>query len=498
MPQTAAERTVLAQLLAVRPESADAYTAALPGARAAVLGRLWRGLVYEPLSWVARREGGVLELADGRRLVGPPCDPYAVPGAGSSAGGAPALTLDGVRLRHPGELARALGFAAFARELDGSAASLALSRAAAPPAGAGRPDGGAWAWEQAVVDGHPYHPCCRHRPGFGVAEELAYAPEHRPLVRLALAPVMRTRARVSGEWPAELRDGRRLLIPVHPWQAAHVLTRTALTDGFDAHPLMALRTLAPAHSPRLHVKTALSARLTSSVRDISTGSIDSAAAVSALVADLAARLGGLLHVTRNLGAASAGRPELAAVVREAPEVYADAAAGEYVVPLAALAPQPPDRVAELARLALPVCLRLLGLGVALEAHGQNLLAVLGPDGRPRRLVYRDLADIRVSPARLARHGLTAPVLPARMLTDDPAALRRKLFGSLVAGALGPLAGSREVLRTALAAATAGLEPGADLTALRTRPLPVKALTLMRLDAGGAGGDRWTELPGPFG
>ncbi|NEC78128.1 IucA/IucC family siderophore biosynthesis protein, partial [Streptomyces sp. SID7958] len=66
----------------------------------------------------------------------------------------------------------------------------------------------------------------------------------------------------------------------------------------------------------------------------------------------------------------------------------------------------------LARLALAVGLRLLELGVALEAHGQNLLVVLSPSGEPRRLVYRDLADIRVSPARLARHGIRVPDLPA--------------------------------------------------------------------------------------
>ncbi|MGJ3561566.1 IucA/IucC family C-terminal-domain containing protein [Streptomyces sp. INA 01156] len=97
--------------------------------------------------------------------------------------------------------------------------------------------------------------------------------------------------------------------------------------------------------------------------------------------------------------------------------------------------------ARFARLALTVGLRLLDLGVALEAHGQNLLVVLEPDGEPVRLVYRDLADLRVSPERLARHGVPVPELPARMVTDDEPALRRKLFGSLVAGALAGTTGS---------------------------------------------------------
>lgn len=154
---------------------------------------------------------------------------------------------------------------------------------------------------------------------------------------------------------------------------------------------------------------------------------------------------------------------------------------------------------EFARLALGVCLELLDLGVALEAHGQNLLAVVDADDRTRHLVYRDLADIRISPARLARHGIPAPPVSGRLLDDDPAVLRRKVLGSVVTGALGPLAGDAPTLGTVLETATRGLAGTPDLRALRTEPLPAKALTLMRLaSAGGGGGDLWTELPNPSG
>ena len=74
-----------------------------------------------------------------------------------------------------------------------------------------------------------------------------------------------------------------MLVPVHPWQAAHVLKHEPVRDGFAAHPLMSLRTLAPADGGP-HVKTALSARLTSSVRDISVYSIETSAIVSAFAA----------------------------------------------------------------------------------------------------------------------------------------------------------------------------------------------------------------------
>ncbi|MEU9477438.1 IucA/IucC family protein [Streptomyces sp. NPDC048191] len=497
-----AEAEVAEELTALRPALLPRYTAELPGARAAVLTRLWRALAHEPLPWVTGRVRGAhglaLRLADGRTLYGPHADPYAT-----------SAYVTGVRLdreRHvdPAGLMSALAVphgAAFAAELAGSVASLALSRADADhpkewPAGVPT-EGRAreWEWEQRVTDGHPYHPGCRSRPGFSVADELAYGPEHRPVVELGTVPVAADGCLVTGDWPGELRDGERLLVPVHPWQADHVLKRS-YAPWRSAHPLLSLRTLALPDGP--HVKTALSARLTSSVRDISAYSVRAAAPLSGLAEELAARTDGLLHITRTTAAVSAHSPDLAALLRESPEVYARA--DEQVVPVAALAttglPDSPGWTAALARLALTVGLRLLDLGVALEAHGQNLLVILAADGTPRRLVYRDLADIRISPDRLARHGITPPPLTGRLVTDDETALRRKLFGSLVAGALAGTAGSAAALGAALSAAVPGMPDTPDLRALREGPLPAKALTLMRLSPRSPG-DRWTSLPNPL-
>ncbi|MEU7060940.1 IucA/IucC family protein [Streptomyces sp. NPDC046197] len=498
-----AEAEVAGELAAVRPGLVPRYAAELPGARAAVLSRLWRALAYEPLPWVVRREPAgpelVLRLADGRRLHGPRADPYA------TAAHVTVVRLGEEPYDDPARLVTDLSVphgTALAAELGHSVASLALSRADRPPGERDRqthPEewpGEDWEWEQRVVDGHPFHPNCRSRPGFSVAEQLAYGPEHRPVVDLCLVPVRAAECLVTGTWPEGLRDGERLLVPVHPWQAAHVLKRACEGGTITAHPLMSLRTLALPGGP--HVKTALSARLTSSVRDISVASVAASATLSAFAEDLAARTDGLLHITRTLGGATAHSPDLAALWREAPHEYA--APGEHVLPVAALAttglPDSPAWLAGFARLALAVCLRLLELGVALEAHGQNLLVVLSEAGAPLRLVYRDLADIRVSPARLAAHGVPAPRLPERNLTDDPTALRRKLFGSLVAGALAGTAGSAPALRTALETAVRDLPRTADLVALCEEPLPAKALTLMRLSPG-TPGDLWTELPNPL-
>ncbi|MBX7549201.1 IucA/IucC family siderophore biosynthesis protein [Streptomyces sp. NPDC004232] len=491
----AAEAEIAEELAAVRPALLPRYRAELPGARAAVLTRLWRALAHEPLPWITGRVRGAhslaLRLADGRTLHGPHADPYAT----SAYVGEVRLGQD----RHvgPAGLMTALGVPhadAFAAELAYSTASLALSRADADhPEEWPEHD---WEWEQRVTDGHPYHPNCRSRPGFSVAEQLAYGPEHRPVVELGTVAVPADACEQSGAWPQELRDGERLLLPVHPWQSEHVLGR-AHVPWRPARPLLSLRTLAlPGGGP--HVKTALSARLTSSVRDISAYSVRCAAPLGDLADQLTAHTGGLLHITRTLGAVTAGSPDLAALLREPPEAYAGP--GERVVPVAALPatglPDSPGWLAAFARLALTVGLRVLGLGVALEAHGQNLLVVLGPDATPRRLVYRDLADIRISPARLTAHGLTPPPLTGRLVTDDETALRRKLFGSLVAGALAATAGSAAPLAAALTAALPSLPAGDDLSALREGPVPAKALTLMRLSPR-TPGDQWTALPNPL-
>jgi DNA polymerase-3 subunit chi len=493
-----AEAEVADELAAVRPGLLPRYAAELSGARAAVLTRLWRALAHEPLPWITGREPGrdglTLRLRDGRRLRGPAADPYATTGYVTD------VRLDDVEYDHPALLMTDLAVphgTGFAAELAHSAASLALSRAAQEPVTDEWPELDP-EWEQRVVDGHPYHPNCRSRPGFSVAEQLAYGPEHRPVVELGTVPVAARECLVTGDWPDELRDGGRLLLPVHPWQATHVLKRTC-DAWLGAHPLMSLRTLAVPGGP--HVKTALSARLTSSVRDISVYSVGLSATLSSFAESLAARCDGLLHVTRTLGAATADSPDLAAVLRESPQTYAATDSGERVVPVAALAttalPASPSWLAEFTRLTLTVGLRLLELGVALEAHGQNLLVVLDRTGAPLRLVYRDLADIRVSPDRLTRHGIPVPELTGRIVTDDVTVLRRKLFGSLVAGALAGTAGSAPVLGAALETAVRDLPRTPDLAALAGGPLPTKALTLMRMSPGTAG-DQWAELPNPLG
>ncbi|NRQ38129.1 IucA/IucC family siderophore biosynthesis protein [Nonomuraea sp. NN258] len=530
------EADFAAELAVVRPGLSERYAAALAGARAAVLGRLWRALRFEPLPGVRSRGPLGVWLADGRRVTGPERSPY-------DSGGEALLWLDGVAYTHPAALLDAIALPGGERliaEVDNSVASLALSRAGAAAYAdrqanlAGYGPRSPEYDEQSVVDGHPYHPCCRTRPGFSVAEQLAYLPEHRPVVALDLLAVPRAQALVSGRWPASLTDGDRLLLPVHPWQSMHVLPelglRPYLAGAIAAHPQMSVRTLAPADGGA-HVKTSLTTRLTSAVRDISAGSVRVAVPLSDLVAELSERFGGRLRVARYLAGAAAvtdagPSADAAVLLREPPARFAGP--GERVIPVAALTTRPVHGrelihrlpagrdpagwLAAFARLAMDTTLGLLALGVGLEAHGQNLLVVVDGRGDPVRLVYRDLADVRLSPARLARAGVTPPPLPARLLVDDPEALRAKLFAALVGGTFGGLVATLgrggPASEQALWAVVAGAarrafdelpddaDTRADRAALFGPVLPVKALTLMRLD-GTPPGDSWATLPNPL-
>ncbi|HEV7899976.1 MAG TPA: IucA/IucC family protein, partial [Planosporangium sp.] len=475
-------------------------------------------------------------LTGGRELRGPAtaAQPFAVVAEGL------ALTVDGTPFHHPASLLAALDLSGHAdrlrTELDDSVANLALARAAQA-----EPDGGRPALErlsrlrpavaiahaeQFVVDGHPLHPCCRTRLGLSTADVLAYAPEHRAIVDLAVVDVPPERWVSTG---AGLPP--RLLM--HPWQRDHILDRhpglRPTGETVPARPLMSLRTLAPVNEPAWHVKTAVDVQMTSAVRIVSAAALHNGPALSALLADLVAGTPGLGLLAEVAAGAvvvdGAASRSLAMVRRRAPRP----APGEVVVPLAALAARSPadgrplvreavtlgysgrpaDLFAALVNLLFPALTTLLHLGVALEAHGQNMCVVLRR-GRPVGLLYRDLGGVRVSPRRLAAHGLAAPPLRGDLVSDDPEVLRTKLAAALLSTVVSELVAvlSREydldpgglwrIADAALADAYAALPAGAraDGDALRTRPWPVKATTAMRL-ADDPLEDRWSWHDNPF-
>lgn len=520
---------MLEEVRTVRPELAAAFSAELAGARAAVLGRLWGAFTREPLPGVGRpgRQGGTLtvSLEDGGRLEGaascaerfaqvPP--DFAVDGPAGPIT-EPVGLLATLKLCTPG--ARQL-----AGELDNSVVNLALARATARCSPRWVRD--SIDAEQAVVDGHPQHPCCRTRTGLSVAEVLAYAPEHRSVVDLALLAVSADCWQQAGSWPQELREANRVLVPLHPWQRDHVLPQypglTVADRSIGARPLLSLRSLAPLEAlPGHHIKTALDVQVTNYRRTISPAEVADGPLLSDLVAAVTdkAGYGDCLGILRELGGGAvriAGRacPSLAVMVRESCERFVGP--GEIAAPITAVydtdaswaAGDPVTWLVEFAELVLPPALTLLSMGIALEAHGQNTLVVLR-DGRPVRVLYRDLDGVRVSRRRLAAHGFELPPLVGDRACEEDEPLRTKLFGALLSGVFGELVavfsrGHRaepEELWAAVAGVArrvyAGLRPGGeDEDAFFGDTLPLKATTAMRL-ADTPGRAQWVRVPNPL-
>ncbi|GAA0807409.1 IucA/IucC family protein [Spirilliplanes yamanashiensis] len=470
-PDAAATRAHLARH---RPDLLGRYDAALPGARAAVLTRLWGALGREPVPGLTGRR-----TRDGRLTVELGGHTVAGPAAAARPHAAPVTAVETDRRQQddPAALARTLGLgAAFAAELANSVANLALARAgaAAPPTLAELhalgPVAALARAEQAVVDGHPLHPCCRTRLGLTTADVLAHAPEHGAVVTPELLRV--PGAHWRGPGPPEF--------PAHPWQAgrlrqAYPWVETVTTLG-PARALMSLRTLAPLDGGP-HLKTAVDVQMTSAVRTVSPAAVANGPRLSALLG----RLTRDLPVTVLAETGGAGVPDrrFGFVRRAAPAL----GPGEIAVPLAVFAAAPPllrDVAGADPRAWVRALTGLLGAfgtlldrGVACEGHGQNVLVVLR-GARPVRLLYRDLGGVRVSPARLRAHGEDPPPLDGDLTSDDPGELRTTLAAALGGNALG------EHL-AALARHTDPAPLHAETDRLGLPPV-VKATTAMRLAA----------------
>jgi siderophore synthetase component len=472
-----------------RPDLAERYTTALPGARATVLARLWGAMLREDLP--GRTAAGPDRVTiHGHEVRG--CTAAAAPFAAAE----PELSLSGNVSAHT--LAALLwpDRSAFAAELDESTANLALARAADP----GRPvdPDPLVASEQFVIGGHPLHPCCRTRTGMDTADQLAYAPEHRPVVELPVIAVP------DGRWHGTLPPA----LPMHPWQWRHLReTYPWLRDTgrrVAARPLMSLRTFATGDG---HLKTSVDVRMTSAVRGVSGAAVHNGPVLSALLERLLR--GTPMGVLAEPGAGTVlvdGQPHrgLAVIRRTAPTL----GPGERALPFAALTAGRPTADAlvragygrdphaflgHVAGLALPTLLRLLEQGIGLEAHGQNLLLVIA-DHRAVRLLYRDLGGIRV-------HGPHAAGLRGDIPTDDPDAPAVKLLASFVSTVLAELVAylarrfdtDPDGLWRTVAAAVPPDTPRRDVLLRPT--LPLKALTAMRLYD--TVEDIWTPLPNPM-
>ncbi|MFE7133206.1 IucA/IucC family protein [Streptomyces sp. NPDC057638] len=411
---------------------------------------------------------------------------------------------------------------------------------------------------------HPVHPTGRGRAGLTEADLRAYAPEFHPTFRLRLLAVDRDRLVRQGGYHDEVfargltggrhgdgeGDGDRapdrddVLLPVHPLTADGPLREALRATGLDRHaalldtpgpdvvPTLSLRTVALADDPRTHLKlplaTATLGRLNR--RTITPGSLVDGAAGQRLLEQVIAReprfRDTVLHADETRYA-HAGHELLAALVRRMP----DGLDHTTVVPLAALLSRAPDGRPLIEPLAdrffggAPLALldavltlvldwgtTLLGYGIALESHQQNVSLLLDrPDGRTRlRLLLKDNDGPRVHPPRLrATLGGDGPrFADSRVATADERAvldLFTTITVHLCAGAYAfglarhghaPLTTLLGLVRDRLtdAAERLGTRPGEPGALLRTHVLdaphlPVKAMvtagTLLTKERSGA-------------
>ncbi len=443
--ETAAERGALAALRCAHPELAASFGAAAGRARAVALGKLWVALSRERIDGlvpaVSNGRAGIV-LANGTRLSAPPTitEAFAEHSAGLT------VTLHSTvpqRIDHPVALLAAVHAARFAGEdsdrwrrlsdeLADSVANHALAlvgeswrrrrltrdaaegrtalRWAARRAVADRAFSPLALFEQAVVDGHPLHPCARVRGGMTAEEVFRYAPEWADEIAVPVVAIARSsftqpafaRRGMTAElrcWHPEAADNATVylrgirrdpadyeLLPVPPWQLRRALRHwdvgeqvlTIPQARISARPLLSLRTLAPAVDRRAaHIKTAVAVRLTTATRLVSPATMHNGPIMSALLAEINRR-------ERNFGRRLISLAELAGgSYRPAPGEPADTAAG-----LAAIIRESPERHACDGELTLPVA----ALGARSPLTGQPIFAeVLGELASTQQVRDRDVA-----------------------------------------------------------------------------------------------------------
>ncbi|HEX9315627.1 MAG TPA: IucA/IucC family protein, partial [Actinomycetota bacterium] len=418
--RTPAEQQALTALRAAHPHLAAGFAPALRQARAVGLGKLWSALAREQLDGItvaAEEYHATLLLPDGtgvrgqRRLTElfaehPPGLSVTRSGSGQAIDH-PVALLDAVIRSRRGRVC-STEWRQLSDEIAGSVANHALALVGESWRRARLDDPGssgalAWArrrsaagmefsplavFEQAVVDGHPLHPCARIRGGMTPEDLLAYAPEWADEVALGVVAVERSTYRevrlaapgvsclvqrwhpsAAGAASAHLRSIGRdpasyELLPVHPWQLRRTVPQryeAALGDlrivpipraAIAARPLLSLRTFAARADRRgPHWKTSVDVRLTTAVRIVSPEAARNGPVISGVVAEICRREEGFGGRFRALAELASGsyRPSaddppgaaasLAAIARDSPERHV--AAGEVALPAAALAARSP-------------------------------------------------------------------------------------------------------------------------------------------------------------
>jgi siderophore synthetase component len=308
--------------------------------------------------------------------------------------------------------------------------------------------------EQSLVAGHRFHPAAKARPGV----PLAYAPEayaRFPLRGLAVRADLVREEHAGGAGALEALGGAPegyVALPAHPWQLALLRQqpslRAALRDGRVLDLGQAERTVVPTSSVRTvydpaadaFYKFSLDVRITNCVRKTAWYELAGSVALSRLLPPVFAEIGRRFPGTVLLAEPAYRTVDLgdrrlfeglAVIVRQgvrrctAPGVtplLAAAIADEHGAGRAAVARllrrggASRDHAlawwsAYVARVASPALHAFLEHGVVLEAHLQNVLVGVGPDGMPVQAIFRDLEGTKLVGQR---HAAALSALPDRV------------------------------------------------------------------------------------
>ncbi|GGX22649.1 iron transporter [Streptomyces malachitofuscus] len=279
--------------------------------------------------------------------------------------------------------------------------------------------------EQSLLTGHTHHPAPKARGGGPAAGWLPYAPEAYARFPLALLGVRADTVVEEGDTAALDRLGTAppgyRLLPAHPWQldlAARDLAPAFAdgrlirlgTTGFPVWPTAAIRTVyAPGDD--LFLKFSLDVRITNDIRrlwrhDLLRLRATDRAVRSAFAAHHGPAAPAWLS-DRGHRTADFAFEQLAVVVRDglrghlAPGTtcYLAAALAEGFPgdPLAGASRPDAWWEAYLSRVVPPALTAFAGHGVVLEAHLQNTLIAVDPDGMPVQALFRDAEGVKLLP-----------------------------------------------------------------------------------------------------
>ncbi|UXC90275.1 hypothetical protein EGM87_14660 [Sphingobium sp. RSMS] len=314
--------------------------------------------------------------------------------------------------------------------------------------------------EQALVLGHAFHPAPKSRIGFDAGDRARYSPElrthfplhwfavPRELLRQYSLLAQTTDALISEHVEGSVTEDRAL-VPVHPWQARHILglpaVRQAMAEGRimdlgpsgrDYIPTSSVRTLFHPSAP-FFLKLSLHVRLTNCLRKNAHYELEGAVEVTRLMREVMPRLAMFpnLRVLEEPAYLTVDLPDAGSSARtDVQEAFGlilregvQGVAGEGITPMVAAAlfaddaggmPRAGDLCRAIARrerlsypvvaetwfdayaegLIAPVLHALFAEGIVFEPHLQNTLIGLR-DGWPERIVLRDFEGVKLVTGR---------------------------------------------------------------------------------------------------